>query len=433
MTNRYISAANKKTSLFRKVSVLALALSAFGSASAFGAPTISGISGQLLQGATLTVSGQGFTNADIDLAIKHGNGRSNYSLFGDEPSLLNILDPRRALWMSGGSPWADPLWPALLSAKEDPANNYVYAGIGKTFNSWLAPLNNIGNKRLYVSWQYVPSESPGHSGGSNKFIRVWDNHSGTGTRISWTQMHMTYSGMTRPSWESWSGTPGQWNHMELWVDGVKGEIVASVNGEVAHRVTDFKKRGQGIGLNIGLIGFDPSNSRPYTNMMTVVDKIYAATSRARVMVSDEPKWVDARHTGEVQLLKSWTPSEIRVNLDVSDLGIDKARYLYVVDENGTANAAGFRLCAGCAPEEKPASSSPTSPSSSPTVPSSSPTSSSPTTTLSNTPTTSSPTTTPSSSPTSSSPTTSTTTRHSTTSTRAPSSSPTTSSSTSSRG
>ncbi|MAL99302.1 MAG: hypothetical protein CL583_12740 [Alteromonadaceae bacterium] len=407
MTNQYISPANKKTSVFRKVSVLALALSAFGSASAFAVPTISDVSGQLLQGATLTVSGQGFTNADVDLAIKHGNGRSNYSLFGDEPSLLNILDPRRALWMATGSSWADPLWPALLSAKEDPIKNYVYAGIGKTYNSWLAPLNNIRNKRLYVSWQYVPSESPGHSGGSNKFIRVWDNHSGTDTRISWTQMHMTYSGMARPSWERWSGTPGQWNHMELWVDGVKGEIVASVNGEVAHRVTDFKKVDQGLGLNLKLLGFDPSNSRPYTNMMTVVDKIYAATSRARVMVSDEPKWVDARHTGEVQLLKSWTPSEIRVNLDVSDIGVSKARYLYVVDENGTANAAGFRLCAGCAPQEEPAPSSPTSPSSSPTVPSSSPSTSSPTT--------------------------STTIRHSTTSTQAPSSSPTTSSSTSSRG
>lgn len=330
-----------------KRSALALLVSSVIALPAVAAPAISQVQGQLIQGASITIAGNGFSTVDPGLSVKHGIKPLSYRMFGRSPQLQASTAWNQPLWMSRGSSWATPMRPAAMSAPDASIVDYVYVGLGKAYNSYLSPFHGANNNKLYVSWQYLPSESPAHSGGSNKFIRIWDNHSGDDTRISWTQMHMTYTGSNRASWESWSGTVGQWNHMELWVDGEKGEIIASVNGVVAHKIDNFKKIDQGLGLNIGLLGFDPNKAENYKDMLTVIDNLYASTTRARVIISDKPNWKDARRYGEVQILQEWGPSKIIFKLDAGELGLDKLQYLYVVDKNGEANANGFKLCAGC--------------------------------------------------------------------------------------
>src|SRR5690606_17534078 len=90
-------------------------------------------------------------------------------------------------------------------------------------------------RHIYVSWWYRPSVSPSSAGGSNKFIRIWDNGSGYGTRISWTQMHLTCeSDKNYVTWGGWTGNVGEWNHHAIYVDLDTGNIKTWANGKLIH-------------------------------------------------------------------------------------------------------------------------------------------------------------------------------------------------------
>lgn len=317
------------------------AASCLASLSVIAAPVIQSVDGDLLLGSEIKIRGKGFSSDARAFDIKDSS--DSYSMLTLSRTLS--VAGTENLWMTEGSPWASPLRP---TAVDDPnRSGFVYQGKGKTYNQFIRPLDAESNDTLYVSWLYKPSESPGHSGGSNKFIRVWDNSSGADTRISWTGMHMTYSGSEKPSWAGWSGAVNQWNKMELWVDGPSGKIEARINGSVVHNIDNFVKTPNGIGLNIKLLGFDPSSATPYENMITQIDDLYISTTRARVILSEQPNWSDAMLHGEAVLPTSWADSEIVLNLDSNQRDFSKKMYVYVVDKQGLANTVGYELCAMC--------------------------------------------------------------------------------------
>jgi hypothetical protein len=209
------------------------------------------------------------------------------------------------------------------------------------------PLQGQTNNSIYVSWFFNPSESPSDAGGSNKFIRIWDHGSGDYTRISWTQMHMTYEGQPSPSWSHWGGGKNTWNHLEIWVDGAEGVIQARTNGKLIHDISDFKKSPIDEGLNIKLIGFDPSIPAKYSTLKFMLDDLYVSTSRARVVLSESATWDAARANGKPQLVKSWSNEEISFELQPRTGQQVEELYLFVVDSNGEANSQGFPLCPQC--------------------------------------------------------------------------------------
>lgn len=321
---------------------LGLALAAsLSSMYVFAAPAIQAVEGNLLPGSEIKIIGKSFSTAHRVFDLKDSSDQ--YSIL----SLSKMLSASSTdeLWMTEGSPWATPLLP--VETDDGNRSGYIYQGRGKTYNQYLRPLDAEKNDTLYVSWLYKPSESPGHSGGSNKFIRVWDNHNGEGTRISWTGMHMTYSGYTKASWAGWSGQVNNWNRMELWVDGPSGRIEAKINGKVVHNVDDFVKVPNGIGLNVKLLGFDPSKADPYADMVTQIDDLYVSTTPARVIISDQPKWSDALIEGEALIPSSWTESEIVLPLNPDNQMLSRKAYVYVVDKDGIANAEGYEICGSC--------------------------------------------------------------------------------------
>tara|TARA_R100000322_G_scaffold162177_1_gene124651 strand:- start:431 stop:1393 length:963 start_codon:yes stop_codon:yes gene_type:complete len=308
------------------------------------APSIDAIEGSLLPGSSVKITGSGFSSELRKIDLKDESDSYSLLTLGKTLSVAGTDN----LWVTEGSPWAKPLLPVPVD--DESRGGFVYQGQGKAYNQYIGPLKDADTKTLYVSWLYKPSESPGHSQGSNKFIRVWDDHSGEGTRISWTGMHMIYSdvtGETRPTWGGWSGKVGEWNRMEIWVDGVGGEIIASINGVAVHNVDDFVKVPNGIGLNIKLLGFDPSVATPYANMITQIDDLYVSTTRARVLLSDEPAWADAKITGDTLIPSSWTDSEVTLKLSTGERALIEKKYLYVVDKDGVANSEGYELCGSC--------------------------------------------------------------------------------------
>ena len=129
----------------------------------------------------------------------------------------------------------------------------------------------VENTDLYGSFWYRPDGNIDYDGHASKFMRVWDDPGGTGTRISWSQHLLGYpsraeGGGSTPSWGSWGGNAGQWNRLELYVNSETGRIQAWTNGELKHDISDFVKRWShpGLGLTFQRVGFDGGGNNPPT-------------------------------------------------------------------------------------------------------------------------------------------------------------------------
>lgn len=231
------------------------------------------------------------------------------------------------------------------SAKKD----LVYFGQGH--KNFLGDPNYVKtssmNYTLYVSWWYKPSMSPSAEGGSNKFIRIWDDKGGLGTRISWTQMHLTCGDKT--VWGTWPGTPGKWHHHEFFVDLTQKLVYSKVDGKIVHKMTDCTKSPShvNIPLYIQLIGFDHGGSS-YQGMETTLDDFYVAKNLGRVVVSSSPTWKEDMET-EVLPIISWSDTEIETVLLRGKTKLSSSSsYFYVVDKDGNVNTSGVLLdCKAC--------------------------------------------------------------------------------------
>ncbi|WP_136549010.1 hypothetical protein [Hydrocarboniclastica marina] len=303
------------------------------------APTIDSVGASIVGSGMLVVKGSGFSTASGQLALLDEVDSHNIARDSSTPLEASASD----VWMGHGSPWAS----GLTAIPLDGTPEAVYYGKGKTFSKYIHALDGLNNSTLYAAWDYMPTESPGHSGGSNKFIRIWDNHDGEETRLSWTQMHMTYTG-GGPSWEGWPGSTNKWNRMEIWVDGDAGVVQASVNGKLVHDIKDFKKISDTIGLNVALLGFDPNSGSKYSTMETHIDNLYVSTSRSRAVLSQEASWEKAKAGGHIQLVSDWSPSQLTIQLNKS--GLERLKgpaYLYIVNDAGEVNPDGFEVCQVC--------------------------------------------------------------------------------------
>jgi hypothetical protein len=306
---------------------------------ATAAPEISSASGIEGIGFDVTISGSAFGGKNSSFNLSENANQYTYTSGYQALSGLS----QDSLWGTKGSPWATP----LITKTEDSTGNHFYFGETKSYNSWIEPLQGQANNSIYVSWFFNPSQSPSAAGGSNKFIRIWDHSSGDYTRISWTQMHMTYEGTPSPSWSNWGGSENTWNHLEIWVDGTEGVIQARTNGKLIHDISDFQKSPIDEGLNIKLIGFDPSIPAGYSALKFMLDDLYVSTSRARVVLSESATWDAARANGKPQLTKSWSNEEISFELQPRTGQRIEELYLFVVDSSGKANSQGFPLCPQC--------------------------------------------------------------------------------------
>ncbi len=237
----------------------------------------------------------------------------------------------------------------------------VYSGLpsdafgGSTFlgkphyNSGAAPLFN----KLYISWWYKPSMSPAVEEASNKFLRVWDDGNGKGTRISWTQMHMDCSlysptEVHQVQWKGWGGVVGEWNRQEAYAGLNVGQFRTWINGDMTHDFACEKSPAfPEKPLFVGVLGFDHGgydDGRPkgYRNMKTRLDDIYIANSLARIEISDSPTWLAAKKR-EVLPIKTWAPNKIEATMLKGVLGSATSLYAYVVGADGQVNDVGIKL------------------------------------------------------------------------------------------
>lgn len=320
---------------------LTFGLASLGNAS----PRISYVGGEIREDSVLTINGTGFSEINT--------GQVLYDLVSNQKeydtlSSGSTVPVNEGPWSQGTNVWGNPLTIVKSGDLRTPNATAAYYGEVKAYIGWPRILSNTNNDTLYVSWWYNPSQLA-NNGGSNKYIRIWDRSDGTATRISLTQMHMTYTGTSGDSHTSWGTTQpaaNEWNRFEIYVDNSKNSIIASLNGKIVQNVNDFQKARSSEGLTVALIGFDPSENNRYPNYSFKMKDIYVSTSRARVELSTSNTW-DPSSKREVLNPIEWSNEKLTVDLNYFAHKPSEALYLYVIDHNGNVNTEGFPLCEKC--------------------------------------------------------------------------------------
>lgn len=304
--------------------------------SAAASPSPAIIKAELTDNDTITITGSSL-------------GTNNPMLFWDD---VNNIDNQKlktvvpssngSLWKENTNQWGSPM--VYESTRlNDPVKNRdgFYFGDGhKSFvgsPTYTNQPSTESNNKIYVSWWYKPGKSPSDEGGSNKFIRIWDDTNGLGTRISWTQMHLTCINNQEPetvTWTTWNGQIGKWNHHEIFVDLTKNKIQTWVNG-VLTATGECKKDTSklNVPLYVGLIGFDHGSSA-YNEMTTAIDDIYIGSNAMRVVISNEPTWSSSSKNTVLPVV-SWSENEIILKQAFGKVHnqINKS-YFYLIDANG---------------------------------------------------------------------------------------------------
>ncbi|EFC37341.1 predicted protein [Naegleria gruberi] len=222
-------------------------------------------------------------------------------------------------------------------------NDTVYYGKGG-HSCLLQPKFKTGliYDKLYISWWYRNNQDPSSEGDSNKFIRIWDEYSGYGTRISWTHMHLTCANGTY--WNSWTkyGKINAWNHHEFYADLANDRVIATLNGKTMFNVTCSKDSAQaGRPIFVRLIGFD-NGSDHYKNMTTALDSVFIGNSAKRLVLAHVPTFGQIE-LSEVVPIDEWNSNRIVARWIEGVLDWTKPIYAYVVDENGNFNSQGYLL------------------------------------------------------------------------------------------
>jgi hypothetical protein len=304
-------------------------------------PKIENVSGEASEGSTITILGSEFSRVD--------NKKTLYDQVDNQTIYDNLahgtpVPLNQGLWTTRASKWGNPIEIVRSGDLRTDGASAAYFGLRKAELGYPSILSDSQTRELYVSWWFKPSKAV-DQGGSNKFIRIWDRNDGEGTRISWTQMHMTHTSPS-PSWNQTQPTPEKWNRFEIHVDSDSNTITARLNGKVKHSETNFVKAPNSEGLDIRLIGFDPSESTPYSDYSFRMKDIYFSETQARVEVSASPTWDLESHREVLQPL-NWSDSSIEVVLEKFSFDQFDNLYVYVIDQEGNVNDQGYPLCGDC--------------------------------------------------------------------------------------
>lgn len=327
-------------SIIKKLALLNVAI--FTSCYAISAPVIHIINGELNTGQTVSITGKDFssTNATTLLWDTVDNQTTTTKLLSGTPVPTKSTDTWSA---NTASSWGTDVVYDSNNPKQ--GRQITYSGGKRSDIGWPNAIKDKNLTNIFVSWWFWPSEDPQDNGGSNKFIRIWDDQSGEGTRISWTSMHLTAGGIV--DWSNWGGNVKQWNRLDIWVSGETGEIKTWMNNKLTHNVSGFVKSKSTNGLNVYILGFDPSISDNYPDFQFNLSDIYISPSIARVEITNKATWEDINAIREIQPINDWSDDIIKITLNSGSFENLAGKYLYVVDKNGDANQNGFPLCTKC--------------------------------------------------------------------------------------
>ena len=314
-----------------------------------GTPAISGISGTVGAGQTVTVSGSGFgSHASYNNVSDTWNGGQylNFRFKDFEDATLNS---HGFYAQSGGSPWT-PTATDLSIQSGGPTNStsFMRRMYGQENGGLSADVAGAGNQ-LYTTFKFmVPSGT--QSGKLFRFYadspqnNVWIS---TGCSDLWvrgfSECTATSCANAQVQWGTGPQlTAGVWHRLEFWVNADTNTVTASVDGAVNWTMSNW------LNSTLALNG----HTVDYPNMIDGArdascppvgsynyDDIFVDFTQARVEIGDASTWAAVQHK-EVQIPVSWSASSVQIKVNKGEFTTGTQAWLYVVDSNGAVNPNG---------------------------------------------------------------------------------------------
>jgi len=324
---------------------------------AYAAPTISGVSGSIKHGGSISISGSDFgSHASYNNISGSWKGGKfiNYR-FKDFEDGLTDSDGFYA--QRGGGTWkASTSELSVLSGGPKNSGRYLKRYyVTDEPGGVSADVSGSGNQ-LYTTFKfYMPAGTQ-----SGKFFRFYASAPQNNVYLSTGCTNNMVRGYSECTAGSCSGiqtewgtgptlTPGQWHRIEVWADASKNNFSVAVNGVAAWQKSNW--------LNSSLLL--NGHTLDYPNMLDNssrdaacpatgyygFDDIFVDFTQARVEIGDAATWTATRKK-EVQIPSVWSASSITVQVNTGEFSPGQTAYLYVVDASGAVNSQGIPITIG---------------------------------------------------------------------------------------
>ena len=329
-------------------------------------PSITGVTGTLSHGQTVTIAGSGFgTKSPVapaafeDFSDGVANGISKH---GGTWHITNNTDNLRTPFdvMNARCDFKHPGGMCEYSYNAVTAPRWFVQYWFKPAPNWQWGTTTYGGNNDGLAnvkfLRFFPTGSRNYSnvfyaflGWANNVIRAVENGDTVYLPIDFTVI------MTPGSWHlvqaefgENSGVDQADGRLRLWIDGALRHTTDTLVTNVGSDGPAINKRPYVIGLRDSW----PPSDAPVDNMYGYYSDIYVDTSWARVEVGDAPVYNDCT-VREIQIPASWSDSAIEITFRQGTFGNGQTVYVFVVDASG-AVSPGFGVVVGSSGGSDPA-------------------------------------------------------------------------------
>jgi hypothetical protein len=350
----------------------------------FAAPSITGISGSISDGQSVTLSGSGFgSNAAIGKIewlggaggnIEKGTNGNNVSLPAgwrtDSTSSERQTPQYSTTRAHSGSKSIGSSWPQ--STQYTSGFSYDTGGaIGTLYMTWWVYFEHVDGAGQWKMFRIMDSDSYADSDGTC-YYNNWFNGDGSSSQ-SMHYMFCAYQNYDQcyPNSDAnlrYTATAtdvNKWIRIEVYGkesssagmrDGefnflkyphTSGPVSYLTNGPwIGNIIT----RASGVSARWRWIEFENYwgniQSGPGTNEKAYWDDIYIQTgTQARIELCAESAWASRKHC-EIQIPSAWSSGSITFSLNQGSFSGSTAAYVYVVDSSGAVSPSGYPVTIG---------------------------------------------------------------------------------------
>ena len=311
------------------------------------AQTITGVSGFISGGSTITISGSSFGSKDTAAPILWDTFE-----YGSDGDSLSSFDNWTAYATTGGyisttSPYSGTR-AAYNRHTAGGASNPVSQGFNTSYFSFTE------TDTIYYTYmsRYVvtgdtygiykngrSNSSPNHYNGPGE-VTLSDNYAiynngAESITIGWV------SGIESNEWRRHelykvNSTPGASNG-EVFI-GVVGVDIESQDNAMT-RASGYSFKNDNV-----ILGLMYANAENDGDHRMWVDDVYVDRTQARVEIGNAATFANCTHR-EIQIPSAWSATEVEATLNLGTFTADSTAYLFVVDESGTASN-GYEITVG---------------------------------------------------------------------------------------
>ena len=320
------------------------------------APAVTGVSGQLAHGASVTITGSGFGTKASVAPLK-------YDAFESGTAGQDLGNG----WVFSTSHDRNPKYStkflrpnSAMSAMADFSNNQYLSSFG------VRDMTN-GYPEVYMDFWYLydPASPPSRnhklfrfytgsdSGQPDRYMNIfcgsgWTMESDGGGTSNW---------YGSPWWEWRTNGDKQWSHFQGYFktnsDGASNGIIKFwINHFKGIDASNWVHRPSGAALWHSLwfgnyLGHDQAAGCGTSpgDSFTFWDNVYIDTTQARVEIGNAPNYESCTHR-EIQVPSSWSESSIAFTVNQGSFANFSQVYLFVIDRNGSVSP-GYPICPTC--------------------------------------------------------------------------------------